>query len=530
MGEKSKNTRWLALDGLNRREFLIRAAALGLSASALVVFLEACGSTKTSSPTPPTPTPSSPPAAGAILDSDAKIDTNLSTPPSASNPTIIKEVDLDSDVIRINHLLRRAGFGASPIEMQRFISMGWEATVDYLIEYQDVDDSELESRLASLELDLERFAPLQRWWLLHMIYTKRPLQEKMVLFWHGLLTSSFKKGGKGPHMCNQNELFWEHALGRYDTLLKAVSRDPAMLMWLDSKSNKKDAPNENFARELMELFTMGIGNYTERDVRESARAFTGYTLIKKEFVFNRNQHDFGAKHFLGRTGNFDGDDIVDIIFEEPVAAEFISRKLFEFFAYDDPEPDIVLSLANTFRSNNQSIKAVVREILTSLAFYSPKAYRAKIKSPAELVASTVRILGIETDGGVLRKLPDDMGQSLFNPPDVSGWAGGPAWINSSNLLQRLNFANLVATARRNIFNFDPYELVTQKNITSAEGIVDYFISVLLDGNMPPQEREILVEYVRGLDTQPSGTGKTTEDEKLRSLVYLVLASPDYQLA
>jgi uncharacterized protein (DUF1800 family) len=282
----------------------------------------------------------------------------------------------------------------------------------------------------------------------------------------------------------------------------------------------------------MELFSMGIGQYTETDVRESARAFTGWELRKKEFVFNQNQHDFGSKTFLGRTGNFGGDDIVDIIFDEPVAAEFISRKLFEFFAYDDPEPDIVVSLANDFRTHNQSIKAVVRKIFTSPEFYSSKAYRAKIKSPVELIASTVRALEVETDGKVLRRLLDGIGQTLLNPPDVSGWPGGPTWINSSTLLQRLNFANSVATARGRDFRFDPYELVVQQGDTSAEGVVDYFISVLLDGSMPFQEREVLVAYVRELDTFPwtSGVRRLEVDEKLRSLTYLVLASPDYQLA
>ena len=201
--------------------------------------------------------------------------------------------------------------------MKQFTDMGRSATIDHLIEYENVDDQHLEQRLEALELDIERLRDLQRWSLLRMIYTKRPLQEKMVLFWHGLLTSAYKKVGRGPHIYNQDQLFREHALDRFDVLLKAVSRDPAMLIWLDSRKNHKSAPNENFARELMELFTMGVDQFTEADVRESARAFTGWGLRKKVFVFVGGHHDFGVKTFLGRRGSFDGDDIIDIIMEQP---------------------------------------------------------------------------------------------------------------------------------------------------------------------------------------------------------------------
>ena len=534
MKQESSTSHQLALGGLDRREFLICAAATGLSATALSVFLAACRPAETTFPTPATPSPS--PAPTPIPTLDPTPTPTPARPPKpapvpAPTPPPVKEVTIDSEVIRTGHLLRRAGFGASPAELEIFTAMGWAATVDYLIEYQNVDDSELEHLLSLLELDLERPIDLQRWWLLRMINTKRPLQEKMTLFWHGILTSASAKVGKGPYMYNQNQLFRKHALGHYGTLLKAVSKDPAMLVWLDSRRNKKSAPNENFARELMELFSMGIGHYTETDVRESARAFTGWGLKRKEFFFRSNHHDFGFKTFLGESGDFDGDDIVDIIMKQPVAAEFISRKLFEYFAYDAPDPDTVARLADTFRSSKQSIKAVVREILTSTEFYSSRAYRTKIKSPVEMVASTVRTLGIETDGKVLLKPTNNMGQSLFNPPDVSGWPGGLTWINSSTIVHRLNFANQIATARRRNFRFDPYEIVAQLNITSVEGMVDYFISVLLDGNVPPQEREILVAYVRAMENIPVSLGKKNHiaDEKLRSLVYLVMASPDYQL-
>jgi hypothetical protein len=538
----------LHLNGLNRRQFLVRSAVMGLSASALMLFLDACTAADTATTTspgsgtlPPSPTPH---AAATVRPTSTSFPTSTPNPTPALTATFVTDdafADLASLIdhpgpkgerIRIGHLLRRAGFGASYEELDNFTALGVPATVDYLLEYESVDDSSLEEFLTSLTLDLERLRDLQRWALLRMIYTKRPLQEKMVLFWHGLLTSGFKKVGPGPYMSNQNQLFRVNALGQFDIILKAVSRDPAMLIWLDSRVNKKASPNENFARELMELFSMGIGNYSETDVRESARAFTGWGLQKKAFYFRANLHDNGIKTFLGQTGNFNGDDIVDIIMQQPVTAEFITRKLFEFFVYDNPSNNTVADLAATLRTNNYNIKAVMRQILTSAEFYSARAYRAKIKSPTELVAGTIRSLGIETDGNPLLHLSDGMGQVLFNPFDVSGWPGGAAWVNSSTILQRINFGNLVATARRRTFNFDPFQEIARQGITTAEGAVDFFLSVLLDGNIPSQERNILLTYAQSLHNlnRATGTLSPTQDESLRGLVYLVLSSSDYQVA
>jgi uncharacterized protein (DUF1800 family) len=408
-----------------------------------------------------------------------------------------------------------------------FSAMGLSATVDYLLDYDFVDNSGLDSRLASLGLDLNRLGDLQQWWLLRMVYTKRPLQEKMVLFWHSLLTSSFRRTGQGPFMHTQNELFRAHALGKYDVLLKAVSRDPAMLIWLDSRSNNKRAPNENYSRELMELFTMGLGNYTEVDVRESARAFTGWGLQKREFIFRSGQHDYDDKRFLGQVGKFDGDDIVDIIIDHPATAEFICRKLFAFFGYDDPGSEVIAPLAEEFKSSGYSVKAVVRKILTSPEFYSARAYRTKIKSPTELVVGAFHSLAVETDGRAMRGLTDNMGQSLFAPPDVAGWEGGEAWINSSTLLERLNFFNKLTTSRNQSIQFDPSKLVFEEGISSPEAALDYLAFLLLDGSLPEEERRVLQLYLISLNDH---FGAQHADEKLRSLAYLVMSSPEYQLA
>lgn len=588
-----KNTGSHPMTQISRRDFLRTAAALGLSAGALTIFEQACTTAEilTTTPVPaplptatraatlppvtmPTrvPTATAPPVATPVAND---VSTSLptatrpptptltpvpaatATPPPTPTPTATptpqptatpsptatptplsptpeptpRPLFLEDPRMRMGHLLRRAGFGANEEEMDRFLAMGEEATVEYLIEYEAADDSALEKRLSGLGLDLEKLRDLQRWSLLRMIYTQRPLQEKMVLFWHGLLTSAFKKVGKGPYMLNQDQLFRRQALGEYDVLLKAISRDSAMLIWLDSRVNNKKAPNENFARELMELFSMGIGPYTEADVRESARAFTGWGLKKKDFIFRENQHDYGTKTFLGRTGEYSGDDIVDIIMEHPATAQFVCRKLFTFFVHDDPEAATLTSLARTFNDTRYSVKAVMRQILTSPDFYSSKAYRAKIKSPAEFVAGTVRVLGIETDGRPLNALTDRMGQILFSPFDVSGWPGGAAWINSSTLLQRLNFANKIATARSRSFKFDPLQVAQDQGFNTAAAALNHFILLLLDGQAPSQDRQILLDYAQGLDgLSGSGNPSATVDEKLRSLVYLVMSSPDFQLA
>jgi uncharacterized protein (DUF1800 family) len=482
---------------------------MGLSAVSLSVLLDACQKIAKENPTPSIPSPSPTP-----------------TPSPTQSAIAI------SDALKIRHLLRRAGFGATPNELKEYTQMGLSATVDHLVEYQNVDDSALETRLTGLNIDQTKLADIQRWWLVRMIYSQRPLLEKMTLFWHGILTSAFSKVGSGQFMITQNQLLRDHALDDYGVLLKAISRDPAMLTWLDSRTNRKAAPNENFARELMELFTLGIGNYGETDVRESARAFTGWSQVGDNFVFDATQHDNGIETFLGHSGNYTGDDIIDIIMAQLAAAQYISRKLFEYFTYDNPDPSTITRLAAVFTSSNHSIKAVVKEILSSNEFYSARAYRAKIKSPAELVASAVRMLGIETSGAELIGPVSNMGQALFNPPDVSGWKGGMAWINSDTLLYRLNFANQVATARSANFKFNPADLMAANNITSPSSVVDYLVSQLVDGVMSSPEKDILSTYAAGMNilSAPPGQGKSTNDQILRSLVYLTLASPDYQLA
>jgi uncharacterized protein (DUF1800 family) len=301
-----------------------------------------------------------------------------------------------------------------------------------------------------------------------------------------------------------------------------------MLIWLDSRRNRKAAPNENYARELMELFSMGVGTFSEQDVREAARAFTGWFLQKEGFVFRAAEHDFGAKTFLGRTGAFNGDDVVDIILQQPVTGEYMARRLFRFFVHNEPDPAFIQALARIFQESGYSIKAMVRHILTSEEFYSPRAHRAQIKSPVDLAAGAVRSLGAETNGQFPSRLAAQWGQELFNPPDVSGWPGGIAWINSTTLLLRLNFAQLLTAPGAARRDPDTRQAFAAGGLKEPQTAADHLITLLLDGRMAREEQDVLRAYLGALGvTRP---WDFLSDGALRGLAYLVLASPDYQLA
>ena len=451
---------------------------------------------------------------------------------------------------QVAHLLRRAGFGASPETVDEFEALGLKGAVDRLVDFESVED-DVEERFKLFNLDLKKLTDLQRWWLLRMVYTRRPLQEKMVLFWHGLLTSASAKVGlpnptpqnpDPPHyLLNQHNFFREHAVDRFEALLMGVARDPAMMIWLDSQTNVKGKPNENFARELMELFSLGIAGsdgqptYTETDVREVARAFTGYGLDAGKFTFRPAQHDAGPKTIFGKTGAFNGDDVIDLILAHPSSAPYICRRLFAYFAYPNPEPDVLDGLVQVFRSSNGSIRAVLRTLFTSPAFYSPKAYRATAKSPAEYVAGMARSLELQTDAFNVQGSMQRMAQTLFNPPNVSGWPGGAAWFNSTTWLERVNRANSVLSIRKDDHT-QPVALLTfvqRHSLDTPERAVDFFLDLLVDGQVRAPQRQVLVDYVTEGSLWKGVPAKESEpavDRKLRGLVYLILASPEYQLA
>ena len=428
------------------------------------------------------------------------------------------------DARRAAHLLRRAGFGGSPEEVARFAALPMDRAVDALIHFADTSALPVAPQLSADRMARrENAVALMQWWIGRMIATPAPLQEKMVLFWHGHFTSAYEgKGITGPDMLGQNQLFRANALGNIRDLALAVSHDPAMLKYLDNRANNAKHPNENYARELMELFTLGLGNYTEADVRESARAFTGYTLDRDDqFVFNQRIHDDGVKTFLGRTGNFNGDDVVAIIFQQAACAKFFATKLLEFFVYDDPEPQLVESFAAVLRQHDFALEPAMSMLLRSNVFYSDRAYRALVKSPTEFVVGTFRLLGLSTEAvePVVLAAMTRMGQRLFFPPNVKGWDGGAAWINSGTLLTRENFA---AYATANPQMMQAASWLAPQNLDPKD-VASLILAHVLQDDVSPAARAQLEAYL-------SGANMDEMEERIRGAVYLAMATPAYQLS
>jgi hypothetical protein len=392
---------------------------------------------------------------------------------------------------RAAHLLERGGFGGTPEEIGRLAAMAPHQAVDWLVNYDTIDRSRLkpfdesviwdpgmdpfpESRAEAARIARqrgeglgERVLPagsprrlqpvidkffyglranaletqrLALWWANRMLTTPRPLEEKLTLFWHGHFATGQNKVRDYRMMLRQNEMFRREASGSFRDLLSGILKDPAMLVYLDNGENIKSHPNENFGRELLELFTMGVGNYTESDIREAARAFTGWTNNALDFRFDERQHDFGPKTFLGRSGNFNGDDIIAAILAQKVTAEFVSAKLYRYFVREDIADPLKIELGRIFRESGYQLKPLMTRIFLSKDFYSPPSDGTQIKSPVHLVVSTFRKMGLTEVPTVpdFGRLTASLGQTLFEPPNVAGWAGGRTWITASTLLQRGN--------------------------------------------------------------------------------------------
>jgi uncharacterized protein (DUF1800 family) len=278
-----------------------------------------------------------------------------------------------------------------------------------------------------------------------MLVTPRPLEEKLTLFWHGHFATGQNKVRDYRMMLQQNLMFRAKASGSFRELLLALLKDPAMLVYLDNGENIKSHPNENFGRELLELFTMGVGHYSERDVREAARAFTGWTNDVLAFKLDAAQHDAGEKTFLGRTGRLGGEQIIDIVLEQPVTAEFVASKLYRFFVREEISPAVQAALGRTFRESGYQLKPLLRQVFLSKDFYSPPSVATQIKSPVQLVVSTYRKLGLTETPTIpdFGRMTGALGQTLFEPPNVAGWAGGRTWITPSTLLERGNLFRAV---------------------------------------------------------------------------------------
>ena len=438
---------------------------------------------------------------------------------------------LDNVRSQIAHLLRRAGFGATASELDYYASLGFTGAVDRLLNPEQVDDSGTDRLLQSLTANLgdrKQIEASKFWWVNRMLYTQRPLQEKMTLFWHNHFATANSKVANSVLMLQQIQLFRDNGLGSFETLLQKVTRDPAMLIWLDNRLNRKAAPNENYAREVQELFTVGIGNYTEQDIHEAARAFTGYSLDKTlNSVFNANQHDNGSKTFQGQTGNFDADDILGILVRNPATARFITTKMFSWFVYDNPDSSTIDRLANTFTSSGFDVRSVLRDIFTGPEFLSEQAFHGIFKQPADFVIGSLKSLEVQNVGPDVTQVLRRMGQDLLNPPDVSGWKGGSAWINSSTLFERFNWADRLSMGRdgsKPYFADVPGQIAAQ-NIGSPYGLVDFYLGLFVDGDTTPEARQALIDYLGALSLGDSAA----LDLKGRGLVHLAMSVPTYQL-
>src|SRR5713226_8523016 len=447
--------------------------------------------------------------------------------------------------MQTGHLLRRAGFGASPEEIALYKPLSFSGAVDRLLNYQQVADDDLQNRLKALNINLNSPADQQRWWLLRMAWTQRPLLEKMTLFWHGVLTSSFRKVG-GPRaymrMIIQNQFLRNHAFDTFDNILLGITADPAMLFYLDLTKSTKTAPNENYARELMELFTLGLGHYTQRDVSEAAAALTGWHLSGLSSVYLPQTHNDLAKVFLGHSGNLNYKDVVNILTNHPAAPWFIMRKLFTFFVYENPSTDDLKPLVDAYVKSGHNMGTVMRTMLLSPQFSSPKAYRARIKSPVEFAVGAYRALNIRDDGSNLPYITTLMGQTVFDPPNVAGWPGDKVsslWLNSGTWMTRLNYIDAILVrglARASSAQpLDLQGIVNAQNLNSPESFVDYFSSFLLDGHIDSERRTQLLDYFTTRDTSRAGrhialtNGQSYPLNRVCGTLYLIMASPEYQL-
>jgi uncharacterized protein (DUF1800 family) len=436
----------------------------------------------------------------------------------------------------VAHLHRRAGFAPSWEVLKRDLSAGPSGSVDRLLKGEPksaagTPAAELEATLAAMAAQLAPSADLgriQAIWLYRMIFTPHPLRERMTLFWHNHFATSNIKVQSPLLMQRQNDLFRANALGDFRALLGAIGKDPAMLIWLDSTINRKAKPNENYAREVMELFTLGRGRYTERDIREAARAFTGWFVVRDQFEEVKRQHDAGVKSILGQTGSFDGDDIPPILLKQPACALFICEKLFRYFVSetDAPSEALLAPLAGALRDSGYQIEKPVEMILRSNLFFDPSTIRRRVKSPVEFAVGTIRALEVlnpTVATAALAESCERMGQSLYAPPSVAGWDGGPGWINSTAMLARANLAlGLLAEADTPLGGrCNPAALASAHGSGRRNDLAGFFIDLLLQDALEPKARQQI--------EQAASAKNASDDSAAREVVRLVLTSPEYQL-
>lgn len=481
------------------------------------------------------------------------------------------------------HLLWRAGFGGTPEQINLLVAWGLEKSVDYLVNYQQVkvepvaDDlfskdvirepneeermmqreaqrSRDENKLAELRIkrqqaeqdDREQARQIQRWWLKRMIETPRPLEEKLTLFWHGHFATSYRTIEDSYHMFKQNQLFRANAAGSYSALMHQIIRDPAMIRYLDNNNSRKGKPNENLARELMELFSLGVGNYTEDDIKQGARALTGYTFRGDDFFFDQRNHDNGDKSILGRRGTMNGDDFVDAILQQRACAQYICTKLYRFFVRDYPTGDaqadkaalaVINDMASLFRSKDYEVSPVLRRLFQSQHFYDGSVRGEQIKSPVQLVVGAVRSLNTPVrDLGAVLSGMRYMGQDILFPPSVKGWDGGRAWINTATMFIRQNILVFLLTGRRP----QGADAMADSERWDAQALVEQIRSAFpaLSGDTPGAVLDGVLRFALGrtnpvsrpiLEAYMTEKNNVLNAQTLTEMMLLITAMPEYQL-
>ena len=464
-----------------------------------------------------------------------------------------------SDIELMAHLMRRAGFGATYEELEQFAAKGYDTVVDELLSPMEQPDLEMDL-LERYFIDWKEMNALevnQAYLTYRMINTQRPLQEKMTLFWHGIFCVGNSKCEHGGQIQTQLNMFRELGMGSFPKLLLGLSVDPAMVFYLDNCMSHKDAINENFGRELLELFSMGVGmdghaNYTEEDVKECARAFTGWTIGNAiprypygrhpaMFAFNAADHDYGEKTFQGETGNFNGEDIIEIIVKQPSAARFIARHLYNFFVADEPQVPAwqetpprdmkaIKELEDAYFESNYNITAMLRVLFKSQWFKDARF--EKVKSPAETVAGTMRLVqdftspkpGLHHIAMEIRY----MGQDLMNPPTVEGWHTGKEWIDSGTLVERINFTadqigNVELPGVKAII-----QRLGSEGIDQPEALVDRCLDMVGTYSLPEETRSYLVEHLnKSGQLQP---GSEAYAGQVAQTLQLIVATQEFQFA
>ena len=418
----------------------------------------------------------------------------------------------------VMHLVRRAGFGATPEQLERGLSQGLESTLAEL--FEDRSDPALRQAVRPL-LGAESLELLQAWWMSLILEGGAPLRERMTLVWHDLFATSNDKVDDVRLMHGQNELFRSSGLGDFRSLLHGVARDPAMLLWLDGDSNRRGHANENFAREVMELFALGIGHYTEDDIRSAGRAFTGWGTEGRAFVLRPQHHDPDSKTIFGHTGNWDGDQVIDLILEQPACARHVAQTLLEAFVAPGPEPEWIEATAALLVASDWNVGRTLETLLASELFFSPRARRARIAGPVELLAVATRTLGAHVPPKLAARLASEMGQALFRPPSVKGWDGGRSWINAGSWIARHNALVRLAQAQH-----EPQDGI-EVDLAGA------FAQPASSANLPELVTRTLLPDLEPARLAPTlarvASDASDLDRNLAATTALVLTSPEYQL-